>query len=525
MKFIEKADEHLAAHESLLAQVELSGGILGVLENHGVVFARSLLERNQSDDNNGKDKKEEETKTKKKLVKLVCGGGSGHEPSHNGFVGKGMLSASVNGRVFSSPSSSSVLAAIVSVASPNCLLMDEPKISEEWENDVLVIVKNYTGDRLNFGVAVEKAKGLGIGVEMVIVDDDSSIPRGQSAAGRRGLAGTLFIHKIAGALASQGEELSKIVEIIHEVISNIGTVGVSLCQQKESNEEEDHEEQKKEKKDKGDKEETKDYFELGLGIHGEPGYTKIKKDSISNIITKILDTILDNTPSRGYFQPPLEKGEDVAMIINNLGGISMLEFSIISKKAIHQVESRGFNVRRAYSGHLMSSLDMPGFSITLLRLNHSKYNLISALDYSVEVTSWPTVCYKKDPEIKILNLNLSSLLNTSSSTQVIQNLSSTGEKFKNILTSVCNSLIEAEPILTEYDKKVGDGDCGETFKIGAEGLLSKKDEIPFDQPKVAFEKISEIIQEKMGGSSGFIYFILFYFILFYFNSKKKKSAL
>ena len=218
----------------------------------------------------------------KTKVALVSGGGSGHEPAHVGFVGRGMLTAAVCGDVFASPSVDAVVAGILAVTGPEgCLL----------------IVKNYTGDRLNFGLAAERARALGLKVGMVIVDDDIALP---NLAQARGLAGTLFVHKIAGAMAENGASLEECVASADRVIKSSHSIGISLdtCTVPGS--------QKEERIPKG-------MVELGLGIHGEAGVEQVVFKGASNAITQVVDRLSNS----------MSKTPHVALI-NNLGGSCVL---------------------------------------------------------------------------------------------------------------------------------------------------------------------------------------------------------
>lgn len=224
--------------------------------------------------------------TDKSKVALISGGGSGHEPAHAGFVGTGMLTAAVCGEVFASPSVDAVLAGILAVTGDaGCLL----------------IVKNYTGDRLNFGLAAERARALGRKVEMVVVDDDIALPDLPQA---RGLAGTLFVHKIAGAAAEAGQSLEQVSAAARIVIEKIASIGMSLdtCTVPGSKKE--------------DRIATGN-AELGLGIHGEAGVEQVSFDNAKNAMKMVLEKLT----------PHLNKGPVVALL-NNLGSTTPLEMSV-----------------------------------------------------------------------------------------------------------------------------------------------------------------------------------------------------
>src|ERR1700729_3735871 len=258
-------------------------------------------------------------------VSVLSGGGSGHEPAHEGYIGVGMLSAAVVGEVFTSPSSDSVFAAIKAVSGgPGALL----------------VVKNYTGDRLNFGLAAEMARAEGISVEMVIVDDDVALKGTGQATGARGLAGTVFIHKLVGAAAAEGRSLADIVVTGRRAVESLATMGVSFSAGtsptvgKPSFELGAHE------------------MELGLGIHGEPG---VKRTALQPA-DELTETLLTEILKHGKFGSE----KRLAVMVNNLGAATEMELAIVARHATPFLENRGFSVERIYAGTFLSSLDMAG---------------------------------------------------------------------------------------------------------------------------------------------------------------------
>ena len=259
----------------------------------------------------------------KTKVALVSGGGSGHEPSHAGFVGQGMLTAAVCGDVFASPSVDAVLAGILAVTGKaGCLL----------------IVKNYTGDRLNFGLAAERARTFGLKVNMVVVDDDVALPHLPQA---RGVAGTLFVHKISGALAEQGADLEAVTQAAERVIEGVVSIGMSLdtCTVPGS--------PKEDRIGVGK-------AELGLGIHGEAGIEQVDFTSAAESMEMVVDRLVPN----------IGPGPHVALL-NNLGGTTPLEMAVLAEEL---VRSRiGDQIRWMVGpAPMMTSLDMQGFSVSLL---------------------------------------------------------------------------------------------------------------------------------------------------------------
>ena len=261
----------------------------------------------------------------KSKVALVSGGGSGHEPSHAGFVGLGMLSAAVCGEVFASPSVDAVLSGILSVTG---------------EAGCLLIVKNYTGDRLNFGLAAERARARGLKIEMVVVGDDVALP---DLPQPRGVAGTLFVHKIAGALAESGAPLAEVAEAARRVSGRAKSLGMSLdtCTVPGSPREDRI---------------GPDMAELGLGIHGEPGVEQVEYATASSAMKMVVDRLMPHIGSGPH-----------AAILNNLGGATPLEMGVLAEELVHS--EVGGRLRLLIGpAPLMTSLDMRGFSVSLLPL-------------------------------------------------------------------------------------------------------------------------------------------------------------
>src|SRR5277367_4102333 len=254
-------------------------------------------------------------------VAVISGGGSGHEPAHAGYIGAGMLSAAVAGEVFTSPSSDTVFAAIKAVAGkPGALLVD----------------KNYTGDRLNFGLAAEMARAEGIPVEIIIVDDDVALKGTGQATGARGLAGTVFIHKLLGAAAAEGKSLADLAAIGKAAVASLATMGVSFSAGtspavgKPSFELGEHE------------------MELGLGIHGEPGVKRMELQPAN----QLTETLLTEVLKQGKFG----NERRVAVMVNNLGATTEMELAIVARHTVPFLERKGFAVERIYAGTFLSSL-------------------------------------------------------------------------------------------------------------------------------------------------------------------------
>ena len=281
---------------------------------------------------------------------MVPGGGSGHEPAHAGYVGPGMLSAAVLGNVFASPSVSSILPAIRVVAGPM---------------GVLLIIKNYTGDRLNFGMAAEMAKQEGILVEMVIVADDCALPLGKGITGGRGLAGTVFVHKIAGARASEGASLSEVLSTALSVGAYMGTLGIALttCTVPGT--------------PVSDRLSQIGLIEVGMGIHGEPGREQVvlpgtgAADFVANLLVSgVLDQpeAPEHASKASHKRLSYTSGQRVVVLMNNLGALPVIEMQIVTGGVMRGLRQRGLVPVRAYCGPFMTSLEMCGVSLSLLMI-------------------------------------------------------------------------------------------------------------------------------------------------------------
>lgn len=274
-------------------------------------------------------------------VALVSGGGSGHEPAHAGYVGKGMLDGAVAGAVFTSPTPDQVYEAVKAV---------------DGGEGVLLVIKNYSGDIMNFNMAQELADMDGIKVESVVVDDDVAVENSTYTAGRRGIAGTVFVHKIAGAKAEQGANLEEVKNVAEKVIKNVRSMGMALssCIVPAAG---------KANFTLGEKE-----AEIGMGIHGEPGTHREELRTAEEIAEHLLTKILED------MKP--EAGSEVAVMVNGLSGTPLMELYIINKKVSEVMKERGIKVYRTFVGEFMTSLEMAGCSVTLLKLDDELKELL-----------------------------------------------------------------------------------------------------------------------------------------------------
>jgi ATP-dependent dihydroxyacetone kinase len=389
----------------------------------------------------------------KSKVALISGGGSGHEPAHAGFVGAGMLTAAVCGEVFASPSVDAVLAGILAVTGrAGCLL----------------IVKNYTGDRLNFGLAAERARAFGLDVAMVIVDDDIALP---DLPQPRGVAGTLFVHKIAGDLAENGADLATVKQAADQAIASMASIGMSLdtCIVPGST---------KEDRIPAGK------AEVGLGIHGEAGVQQVLFEGAISAMDMVLSKL----------SAKIESGPHVA-ILNNLGSTTPLEMSILAHALA--ISPKAENIKHIIGpAPLMTSLDMHGFSVSVLPVDATN---LAQLGSSVDLSAWPGM---KDIG-PVLTRPLPDGLSP------IQPIPSTNDKTAAIIAQCCDLLIAAENDLNLLDAKSGDGDTGSTLATAARALSGALDRMPLADLTQLFRAIGNELSQTMGGSSGVILAIFF----------------
>lgn len=275
-------------------------------------------------------------------VALISGGGSGHEPAHGGYVGEGMLDAAVAGAVFTSPTPDQVYEGIKAIAT---------------DAGVLMVIKNYTGDVMNFEMAADMARDEGIKVAQVVVNDDVAVKDSLYTVGRRGVAGTVFVHKIAGAMAETGADLDAVQAVAQKVIDNVRTMGAAIepCTVPAAG--------------KPGFELAEDEMEVGIGIHGEPGTHREKILTADEITDKLLAQILADIDYTG---------SEVAVMINSSGATPLMELFIINNRVADVLAERGVKVYKTFVGEFMTSIEMAGFSISLLKLDDQLKGLLDA---------------------------------------------------------------------------------------------------------------------------------------------------
>lgn len=386
-------------------------------------------------------------------VAVVSGGGSGHEPAHAGFVGPGLLSAAVCGDVFASPSVDAVLAGILAVTGPaGCLL----------------IIKNYAGDRLNFGLAAERARALGHRIETVVVSDDIALP---DAKQPRGVAGTLFVHKVAGHAAEAGAPLDRVAALARRAAGakSLG-IAVSTCTIPGS--------PRSERLAEGQ-------AELGLGIHGEPGVERITLPPVGELARMMAGRLSDT----------VAEADRLALLVNNLGSASALEMQVLTRAVL--ATDLGRRVRLLLGpAPLMTALDMHGASLSVLPLDDE---LEAALAEPVPVPAWPGAVRIAPPVLRPVPEGLAGEAFTPSHDPLVAAR----------ITAVARALAAAEDKLNVLDAKVGDGDAGTTFAGAARAVLAGLDRLPQADPAALCRALAERIGRAVGGSSGVLGSIFF----------------
>ncbi|KAH1274480.1 hypothetical protein KXX33_007231 [Aspergillus fumigatus] len=425
--------------------------------------------------------------SRKPKVAIISGGGSGHEPAFAGYVGHGLMDASVAGSIFASPSAEQIRHAAM-----NCV---------DNEKGVLIIPMNYTGDVLNFGMAAEKSRAAGIKTEFFAINDDAGVGRKKGGkVGRRGIGGGILILKIVGALAETGASLEDVYRVAQLANANLASVGSSL--------EHVH------IPGRGVPEDVipDGEVEVGMGIHNEPGSHRMKF-SLPEVIKTMLLQILDhNDPDRAFltYQP----GDQFVLLINNLGGVSTLELSGITDEVYRQL-TKDFHIKpvRIIQGTFLTSLNGLGFSVSLLKLADTGLgpgkSMLELLDAPAEAVGWSAPirtstweAHQSDAPVQVKSTKLAE--------DQPSNIKLDPAILKKALGSALKRVIAAEALVTRYDTIVGDGDCGVGLKRGAEAVLSLLEDPSSgltDDAVTAVNRIVTVVENTMDGTSGAIYSI------------------
>ncbi|MDR6674071.1 dihydroxyacetone kinase subunit DhaK [Xanthomonas sp. 1678] len=389
-------------------------------------------------------------------VAVLSGGGAGHEPAHAGFVGPGMLSGAIAGDLFASPGVEAVLAAIRACA-------DAP--------GVLLVIKNYTGDRLNFGLAAERARAEGIDVASVLVADDIALP---DAAQPRGIAGTVLVHKYVGHLAREGVPLAELAQRGQAFADRLLSLGMALSSCTVPGQHT-----------------GRRAPELGLGIHNEPGTRKVQPASVEEALALVLDPLLEQADARYGADAPL------LLMLNDLGGCSTQELGVLTRLALQRIGVARIALMTVPAA-LMTSMDMHGFSITLAPADA---DALAALQAPVQTLGWPGVRVPHAPA------HFAPALLRSDAHRHGARDAQRGAA----LARVAQALIAAQAELDALDAQTGDGDAGSTFAAGARALQQALDEDALATGEAAplAHGLAATIERSMGGSSGVLLSILF----------------
>uniref|UniRef100_A0A7S4JGT7 Dihydroxyacetone kinase n=1 Tax=Odontella aurita TaxID=265563 RepID=A0A7S4JGT7_9STRA len=431
-------------------------------------------------------------------VNILSGGGSGHEPSHAGWIGTGMLTGAILGGIFASPAVASILAAIRAVtqigSGAGCLL----------------VVKNYTGDRLNFGMACELANAEGRKCRMVVVADDCAVERTKGITGARGVAGTVLVHKAAGAAADRGMDLDSVAETAEAIAKRIGSLGVALNAVTIPG--------AASVNDRLDA----STIEIGLGIHGEAGIRQSPLMSSDDLAKVIVTTIRDyglisSSSAEDKIVPTFAEGDELAVMMNNLGGTSNFEMSILTNSVVSLLEGpMGCRVSRVYVGSYMTSFDMQGASVSIVNIT-GEGAIKGLLDHPSDAISWSSVdLWKSEDEERPSAVEFPEVPGPEegagpSHDGVKNNIENFAAVAVSMLRAACSMLSESEPLLTKYDTIVGDGDCGLTMERGAKEVLLRLDagELDISHPIPLFSSLANAVSASMGGTSGVLLELMF----------------
>ncbi|KAF9072416.1 hypothetical protein BDP27DRAFT_1418040 [Rhodocollybia butyracea] len=476
-------------------------------------------------------------------VSVISGGGAGHEPAHASYTGYGLLAASVSGEIFASPSAKQILSTIRLAAyegeEPHSKrVADKAPPPKPHRKDVLVIINNYTGDRLNFGLAIEKARAEGIRIDSVVVADDVSLLHSEesSLVGPRGLAGNILVCKILGALAERGSSLENLKRVGDAVVTHLASIGVGLehCHIPGN--------PISSVTTMGDEE-----CEVGLGLHNEPGVRRVEMKDPAKLVDELVGKILR---SRGVVDGGrdsfVQEGDITVLFVNNLGGISQLEMGAILSDVLARLALSDIHPVRVYCSSFMTSLNAPGFSISLLNVSrvhlaprssalHNPVDILQLLDDPTEAHSWlglrrfwPSDGQRNwQADLRTTERLLDRMQTLSPDAGVKQSTNSLSsasaaywhqadispERVTEGILCACRALLREEKLLTEYDTIVGDGDCGTTFSRGAKAILSAlendKLEVAKLSPDQLVHRLGEVLEDNMGGTIGALFAIFF----------------
>lgn len=408
-------------------------------------------------------------------VSLISGGGSGHEPAHAGFIGKGMLDAVACGDVFASPSQIQVYQAIRETAS---------------ERGTLLIIKNYSGDMMNFKNAAHLAMEDGIQVDYVRVDDDIAVQDSLYTVGRRGVAGTVFVHKIAGAAAEQGKSLQEVKAVAEKAAQNVRSIGFafSSCTVPA--------------KGTPTFEIGEDEMEYGVGIHGEPGIKREPSISADELAERMTTSLLED------LKLDASSEEEIALLVNGFGGTPLQELYLLNNAVTRELSQKGIKINRIFVGNYMTSIDMLGASLSILKLDPELKELLShksdapsfQVDGPVEM-----VPYVDLPIMSEESDEVSFKVETDASSAKVQTNQISLNNVIYIVDKMGECIIKNEVPFCELDAHAGDGDFGMSVAKGFKQLKREwKEIIENDSQSIGsfLHACSLVIMQYCGGASG-----------------------
>ncbi len=418
-------------------------------------------------------KKKEINKNK---VTIISGGGSGHEPAHAGFIGKGMLDAAVCGDVFASPSQIQVYKAIKETSS---------------DKGTLLIIKNYSGDMMNFKNAAHLASEDGVVVDYVKVDDDIAVEDSLYTVGKRGVAGTVFVHKIAGAVAETGAELEEVKRVANKVIQNVRSIGFALSSCTVPA--------------KGTPifQLADDEMEYGVGIHGEPGIKRESMKTADELAESMVEALLKDLEIQDSYT-----GE-VAIMVNGFGGSPLQELYLFNNSVMKVMAERGVKVARVFVGNYMTSIEMQGASLTVLKLDDELKKYLSAEAqtpaFKVNGDEEDATYTALQNAIKVDDASVSFQVETDAQYAEIKNNELNLNNIKYILDKMSEVIIENEVPFCDLDSHAGDGDFGMSIAKGFRQLKREWSYVTREEITTIgsfLEECSMIIMEFCGGASG-----------------------
>lgn len=433
-------------------------------------------------------------KQNKEKVTLISGGGSGHEPAHAGFVGKGLLDAAVCGDVFASPSQIQVYQAIRETAG---------------DKGTLLIIKNYSGDMMNFKNAAYLAQEDGIPVDYIKVDDDIAVTDSLYTIGKRGVAGTVFVHKIAGAAAEKGMDLAQVKRLAEKTVSNVKSIGFAFTSCTVPA--------------KGTPTFIldDDEMEYGVGIHGEPGIRREKLVTADELAKKMTDALLNE------LQP--DPGQEIALLVNGFGGTPAQELYLLNHSVNKELAKHPVVVSHTLVGSYMTSIDMAGASLSILKLDPELKDLLTAPCCApvFTITDWPAnTPYTSVEDDSMTDLNASYQIQTNADCAVIHNNCISLDNLIYMVDCMSESVIRNEVPFCELDSHAGDGDFGMSIAKGFRRLKEEWSEIMAyhtDTIGDFLDACSLVIMEHCGGASGPIWGSAFRAAGKYAGAKKELS--